>query len=70
MKGPYCNPKIKENLTIIDRSSVILPEFLGKSISVYNGKEYKTFGKITIDHIGKKFGEFSPTKRPAIYKRK
>jgi len=52
------------------RSSTILPEFVGRSFAVYNGKEYKTFGKITPEHVGKKFGEFSSTKKPAIYKKK
>ena len=68
MKGPFSDPYITNN--VISRSSTILPEFLGKSFAVYNGKEFKTFGLITIDHIGKKFGEFSPSKKPAIYKKK
>lgn len=68
MKGPFSDPFLTKN--VISRSSTILPQYLGQSFAVYNGKEFKTFGSITIDHIGKKFGEFSPTKKPAVYKRK
>lgn len=57
-------------IKIKDRSSTIIPELIGYSFAVYNGKEYKTFGKITPNHVGRKFGEFSPTKKPAIYKKK
>jgi len=63
MKGPFFDP------ITISRSSTILPKFLGKTIFVHNGKELKSFGTITIDHIGKKFGEFVLTKVPAVYKR-
>lgn len=52
------------------RASTILPEFIGHTFAVYNGKEYKTFGVVTPDHVGKKFGEFASTKKPAIYKKK
>ncbi len=59
-----------EIIKINSRSSTILPEFVGFSFAVYNGKEYKTFGVITPNHVGKKFGEFSSTKKSAIYKKK
>ena len=67
MKAPFSAPF--PNLEF-SRSSTILPQFLGKTIAVHNGKELKSFGSITIDHLGKKLGEFSPTKKPAVYKRK
>jgi len=79
IKGPFCDPvtylsivqsSSKSIIPIKSRSSTILSEFIGKKVSVYNGKEYKTFGIITPNHVGHKFGEFSPTKKPAIYKRK
>lgn len=53
----------------LSRSSTIYPELLGKIVEIHNGKEYKSIGPITIDDIGKKLGEFSITKIPAIYKR-
>ena len=52
------------------RASTIVPEFIGSTFAVYNGKDYKTFGVVTPDHVGKKFGEFASTKKPAIYKKK
>lgn len=75
IKGPFSDPNIKKclkNKTIhlIDRASIITPDFLGYKLAIYNGNEFKTFGKVTIDHIGKKLGEFSATKKPAIYKKK
>ena len=41
-----------EIIKINSRSSTILPEFVGFSFAVYNGKEYKTFGVITPNHVG------------------
>lgn len=74
IKGPFSDPSIKKiekkNIKILERSSTILPEHIGCTIAIHNGKEYKTFGKVTINHIGKKFGEFSATKKPARYKKK
>ena len=79
IKGPFCDPytysliiKSPNHKTVFikSRSSTILSEFIGKTVAVYNGKEYKTFGVITPNHVGHKFGEFSPTKKPAIYKNK
>lgn len=64
------NEQQKNLLLLSSRSSTILPEFIGLSFAVYNGKEYKTFGRITPDHVGKKFGEFASTKKPAIYKKR
>lgn len=50
------NPKklIKTQL----REAIILPEWLGLTFGVYNGKEYKRV-EITLTKIGRRLGEFS-----------
>ncbi len=54
--------KIKPNTLIKTRvrDAVILPEWLGLTFGVYNGKEYKAV-KITVDHLGHRLGEFAHT---------
>lgn len=42
------------------REAVILPEWLGLSFGVYNGKEYKRVD-ITLNKIGMRLGDFSHT---------
>ncbi len=42
------------------RSMIVLPEMLGVTIAVYNGKEYIPV-RISPEMIGKRLGEFSPT---------
>ena len=43
------------------RSSTVIPEMVGLTISVYNGKLWKSV-YITEDLVGHKLGEFSPTR--------
>lgn len=43
------------------RRSTILPEFIGHTIAVYNGREHVPV-YITEDMVGHKLGEFSPTR--------
>ncbi|MFA5049720.1 MAG: ribosomal protein S19 family protein [Candidatus Micrarchaeia archaeon] len=45
------------------RDAIILPEWLGLTFGVYNGKEYKKV-TITIKHLGKRLGEFSHSTGP------
>jgi len=42
------------------RNMIILPEMLGLTIAVYNGKEFVPV-KVTPEMLGKRLGEFSPT---------
>ena len=42
------------------REAVILPEWLGLTFAVYNGKEYKNV-HISIDKLGYRLGDFSHT---------
>lgn len=56
-------------ITTKSRSSTIIPNFVGNFFSIHNGK---TFSKIQItDHmIGRKLGEFSPTRKKFSFKKK
>jgi small subunit ribosomal protein S19 len=40
------------------REAVVLPEWLGLTFGVYNGKEFKKV-EITVKHLGKRLGEFA-----------
>ncbi len=50
------NPKkvIKTHI----REAIVIPEWLGLTFGVYNGKEFKNV-EITVNHMGKRLGEFS-----------
>ncbi|KAL2158752.1 hypothetical protein VTH06DRAFT_3943 [Thermothelomyces fergusii] len=50
------------------RSATILPTFVGLKFQVHNGKVYHEV-TITEDMVGHKLGEFSPTRKPFIWKR-
>jgi len=43
------------------RDIPIIPQFVGKSVSVYNGKEFRDF-EIKPEMIGHYLGEFAPTR--------
>ena len=45
------------------RDMIVLPEFVGRTIAVYNGKEYKDI-IIAPEMIGHLLGEFSQTRKP------
>lgn len=67
-KGPFC--EISTHVTKIwSRRSMILPKFIGKQVTVYNGKNFVTV-KILEDMIGHKFGEFANTRKKAVHKKK
>jgi len=71
-KGPYIDQKLKEKVEFMkksgqkqviktwNRDSVIIPEMVGLTIAVYNGKEHIPFSVIE-DMVGHRLGEFSPT---------
>jgi small subunit ribosomal protein S19 len=48
-------------LRIWSRSGIISEAFLNKTVMIYNGKEFKKLF-VKREHIGFKFGEFSPTR--------
>ncbi|MEN1681520.1 MAG: 30S ribosomal protein S19 [Planctomycetota bacterium] len=72
-KGPYVDPKLylkvekqndtgtKNAITTWARACTIVPEFVGHTFMVHNGKVHvKVF--VTEDMVGHKLGEFSPTR--------
>ena len=72
-KGPYIHPKLllkvnkmaeSEKKHIIKtwaRSSTILPNFVGLTFAIHNGKKFISVSA-TDEMVGKKLGEFSPTR--------
>ncbi|MGE0608511.1 MAG: 30S ribosomal protein S19 [Pirellulales bacterium] len=72
-KGPFVDPKLyskvealiernaKEPIKTWARRCTIVPEFVGHTFMVHNGKQHiKVF--VTEDMVGHKLGEFSPTR--------
>ena len=72
-KGPYFDvtlfKKVKKSkeesskspIKTWSRRSTIVPDFVGVTISVYNGKSFIPV-YVTEDMVGHKLGEFSPTR--------
>ena len=53
--------KINSVIKIWTRKSTILPEFVGLTFGVYNGKKFIPVS-VNENMVGHKFGEFSPTR--------
>ena len=51
----------KEVIKTWSRRSTVIPDFVGVTISVYNGKSFIPV-YVTEDMVGHKLGEFSPTR--------
>ena len=72
-KGPFVSAKLAKKLlvatesnkkTVIktwSRASMIIPDFVGQTIAVHNGKQFIPVF-ITENMVGHKLGEFSPTR--------
>ena len=72
-KGPFVDPKLyakverqtesglKEPITTWARACTIVPEFVGHTFLVHNGKAHLKV-LVTEDMVGHKLGEFSPTR--------
>jgi small subunit ribosomal protein S19 len=72
-KGPFIEPKLLQkvnkavennNFMIIktwSRKSTILPNFVGLTFSVHNGKKFISV-LVNEKMVGKKLGEFAPTR--------
>ena len=72
-KGPFVDQHLQVKLTALkasgdkkvtrtwSRRSTILPEFIGLTVAVHNGKKFIPV-YITENMVGHKFGEFSPTR--------
>jgi small subunit ribosomal protein S19 len=72
-KGPYIDEKLMKKIKNLkagdnaviktwSRNCTIIPEMIGFTFGVHNGKEHIPV-KATEDMIGHKLGEFSPTTR-------
>ncbi len=72
-KGPYVDSHLLEKIQAMDNSpekrairtwsrrSTILPEMVGHTLAVHNGKRFVPV-YITENMVGHKLGEFSPTR--------
>ena len=73
-KGPFVDPSLlkkveklkdqsnKKPIKTWSRKSTIIPEFVGYSFLIYNGKKFIPI-KISEEMVGHKLGEFSPTRQ-------
>ena len=73
-KGPFVDPSlikkveklkdqtVKAPIKTWSRKSTIIPEFVGVSFLIYNGKKFIPI-KISEEMVGHKLGEFSPTRQ-------
>ncbi len=72
-KGPYIEPKLMQKVMTAQESrstrviktwsrrSTIIPEMVGITLAVHNGKKFVPVF-VTEDMVGHKLGEFSPTR--------
>jgi small subunit ribosomal protein S19 len=72
-KGPFVDPSLIKKVEKLksqskpvpiktwSRKSTIIPEFIGVSFLIYNGKKFIPI-KISEEMVGHKLGEFSPTR--------
>ena len=72
-KGPFVNEKLytkvmaakdsgnRQPIKTWARACTIVPEFIGHTFSVHNGKVFNNV-IVTEDMVGHKLGEFSPTR--------
>ena len=61
MKVQKMNPADKKPIKTWSRRSMILPEFIGHTFLVHNGKQHLPVF-ITENMVGHRLGEFSPTR--------
>lgn len=70
-KGPFVDGSLLRKISkstgnslikIWSRRSTIIPDFIGRTFGVYNGKVHVPV-YITAEMVGHKFGEFAPTRR-------
>tara|TARA_B100000029_G_scaffold386151_1_gene381939 strand:+ start:169 stop:540 length:372 start_codon:yes stop_codon:yes gene_type:complete len=73
-KGPFVDPSLLKKVEKLktqsnpmpiktwSRKSTIIPEFVGISFLIYNGKKFIPI-KISEEMVGHKLGEFSPTRQ-------
>lgn len=59
----------KEPMKVYSRRSIILPQFVGFEVEIYNGLKFHKI-KIKEEMIGHYFGEFAPTRKTYVPKSK
>jgi len=76
-KGPFILQKVYNSLVYKDRkffylkkkNNIILPEFIGLKIKIYNGQKYFDL-HVTSNMVGYKFGSFIFTRKLHVFKSK
>jgi small subunit ribosomal protein S19 len=66
-KGPYTRVN-SEDQVIWSRASIITPEWVGRKVSIHNGKIFISL-QVTQDMIGHRWGEFASTRKRAQHRR-
>ena len=73
-KGPFVDPSILKKVEKLkgqtnaapiktwSRKSTIIPDFVGISFLIHNGKKFISI-TVSEDMVGHKFGEFAPTRQ-------
>ena len=65
-KGPYIEKNLNQKVL---RKTDVVPNYLDKTIPVYNGRSFTEI-KISNEMLGKKLGEFSFTRAKFVFKKK
>ena len=72
-KGPFVDEKLLKKIQLMEntgerrvvktwsRRSMVVPEFVGHTFAVYNGKKFISVF-VTENMVGHKLGEFAPTR--------
>jgi small subunit ribosomal protein S19 len=66
-KGPYTRVNANDQV-IWSRASMITPEWVGRKVSIHNGKIFISL-QVTQDMVGHRWGEFASTRRRAQHRR-
>jgi small subunit ribosomal protein S19 len=62
-------PQTKVLIKLWSRQSTVLTDYVGYAFQIHNGKNYKKL-VVSEDMVGKKFGEFAPTRKFITHKKK
>ena len=77
-KGPFVDPSLQKKITravqtgskqVIktwSRRSMILPEMIGLTLHVHNGRLFMPVF-VTENMVGHRLGEFAPTRKPVVH---
>jgi small subunit ribosomal protein S19 len=72
-KGPFVDPKLQKKIELLNqgrekkvfktwsRRSTIIPEMVGHTLAVHNGRKFLPI-YLTENMVGHKLGEFAPTR--------